>query len=1411
MNTPLVNMLNNELKNFNLIVIKVLYFKKDTRLVVHLRGEGKGREKEINKIIYDKLKIDSLEVQTILYNINSKSLEEVSKECWVEVVHSICSKSPVYRDCLLNCKREISKEKLVLTQGNKFMKGMLEQNKIKDKLKENIFNLYGLKADIEFNYDKEIEKDNTYDTSKEELKEIKNIIKESNITPKKEEKYEKATGDDSIILGKAIKKPPVSIIDIVEEEKDIVVEGQIFKKDVRETRTKSKILTFAITDKTSSILCKIFIKAGGDESIIGDIKKGESIRIRGNAAYDIYAKEISLKCNDICKVKKKEKKDLSTIKRVELHCHTKMSAMDGVSDTRSIVERAASYGHKAIAITDHGVVQAYPEAMETAKKKGIKIIYGIEGYLVDDTKDLILDDRSLDSTYVVFDIETTGLSILNNKIIEIGAVKIEKGEIIDRFSSFINPEEDLPEIIKDLTGITDDMLKDEKKYEEVIPKFIDFIGDSVLVAHNADFDVPFLKTWCKKLGISLDNKVLDTIPLSKLIYKGLKKYKLDSICKHLGINLLNHHRAIDDAKATGDILVNIFKELKEKEIFDLKALNKYYLENLDIKKLNTNHVIILVKNMVGLKNLYKLVSLSNLEYFYRKPRLPKSKIDFYREGLIIGAACEAGEVYQEILLNRSFEEMERIINYYDYLEIQPNGNNKFLIDKGIIKDIKELQEINKRIITMGNGYNKKTVATSDVHFLDMDDAIYRKILMSGQGFSDASEQAPLYFRNTEEMLEEFSYLGDSLAEEVVISNPSFIESIVEFIKPIPDETFPPKIEGAEEEIRLMALSKTHRIYGDVLPEVVQKRLDKELNSIISNGYAVLYLIAHKLVHKSYEDGYLVGSRGSVGSSFVATMTDITEVNGLPPHYICEECKYSEFITDGSIASGADLPDKICPNCKANLKKDGFDIPFETFLGFEGDKEPDIDLNFSGEYQSTVHKYTEELFGKGHVFKAGTIGTIADKTAYGFVKKYIEGNNLTLSETEIERLSLGCTGVKRTSGQHPGGVMVVPSDNEIYNFTPIQHPADDNDTEIITTHFDYHSISGRLLKLDILGHDDPTVLRMLQDLTGINPKDIPLGDEKVLSLFISPDALGISEKELGCQVGSYGLPEFGTKFVRQMLVDTNPKTFSDLVRISGLSHGTDVWLNNAQFYIKEGYTTLKDCISTRDDIMVYLIHKGLPPKISFYIMEGVRKGKGLSEEQENIMRENNIPDWYIDSCKKIKYMFPKGHAVAYVMMAVRIAYFKVYYPKEYYATYFTVRASDFDGELIIKGEESIALKIKELSQDANNLTQKDKGLLTVLEIAGEMYKRGIRLLKVDLYKSHATKFLVVGDNLLPPMSCLQGVGENAAKNIQEERAKGDFMSLEDLRKRTKVTKTVIETLRAQGCLSGIAETNQLSLF
>lgn len=1444
MNASLVDILKNDIDNNEIFtddsikLLRVQYLKKSEKLRVVLKFKWEIEESK-KRLIYDiisKKLIGFKSIELLWYrDIDHVSIDEVAGQYWVDVVGSVASSFPSIRSVLLKCSKDVKDGVITLYMPNMFIYNLLKSKNIELQLKKGIKEMFGIEASISAVFDATKNHDYLEVNKSDEasiIKEVTSNIKSGVSKPASKEntnkpttnkdkakdyiKYKKSQEpiDENVIFGRNINEEstPISELDISSGK--VAITGDVFKVNIFESKSGRIFPSAFITDYSSSITVKIYPRPSDDlEKILGELKEGLHCKVYGEVEIDRFTRELVLTARSIVKLKKIERMDTAEEKRVELHAHTTMSSMDGLTSASKLITRAAKWGHSAIAITDHGVAQAFPEAMDAAKKNGIKAIYGMEGYLVDDGVPIAWNSRGkfFEDRFVVFDIETTGFSSSEDRIIEIGAVKIENGEVIDSFNYFVNPEMSIPYKITELTGINNDMVKNEENIGYVLPKFLDFVGDSVVVAHNADFDTGFIKANCKRLGLKFNNGILDTLPLARFLFPELKKHKLNVICNHLGISLENHHRAVDDAKATAEILLKSFNLLREKEIMDIDNLNREYLKTFDIKKVPTYHVIILAKTQEGLKNLYKLISFSNLDYFQRRPRLPKSLIEQYREGLIIGSACEAGQVYKAILSGKTFDDIESMVSFYDYLEIQPIGNNEFLIKNNSVKNEDSLREINKRICELGEYYNKPVVATGDVHFLDPTDEAFRRILMAGQGFGDADNQAPLYLKTTTEMLREFSYLGEKKAREVVITNPTNIADSIEFIKPIPDETYPPKIEGAEDEIRNMTMQKVFDIYGEDLPEVIQKRLDKELNSIIGNGYAVLYLIAHKLVAKSLADGYLVGSRGSVGSSFVATMTNITEVNGLPPHYVCPNCKNNEFILDGSIGSGVDLPDKNCEKCGTPYIKDGHDIPFETFLGFEGDKEPDIDLNFSGDNQGDIHRYTEVLFGKGYTFKAGTIGTIAEKTAYGYVKKYMDERNINATSAEIERLTLGCTGVKRTTGQHPGGIMVVPSDNEIFNFCPIQHPADDPNSDIITTHFDYHSISGRLLKLDILGHDDPTVLRMLQDITGIDPRTVPLSDPKVISIFTSTGALGLTPEELGCEVGSYGIPEFGTKFVRQMLIDTQPKSFSDLVRISGLSHGTDVWLNNAQYYIKEGFTTLKDCISTRDDIMVYLIYKGLPPKTAFNIMEKVRKGKGLSEEHEAIMREHNVPEWYIGSCKKIKYMFPKGHAVAYVTMAVRIAYFKVYYPKAYYATYFTVRADDFDGEIVIKGEEAIKAKMDELNELGNNIGTKEKGLLTILELSYEMYKRGIKFLPVDIYKSEATKFTIEGEFIRMPLSGLQGVGVNAAKAIAEERQNGEFISKEDLRNRSKVTKTVIEALSNHGALGDLPETNQLSLF
>ena len=1221
-------------------------------------------------------------------------------------------------------------------------------------------------------------------------------------------KLKEAKGDDRILYGKIIKEGVMPIRDLNEGMRNAVIAGRIFKMEERGLRSGKTLITLYVTDDTSSIICKLFPKDAGEAA---GIRTGQFVKLKGSASVDIYTRELAIMTSHVNRMDQLIKTDSAPLKRVELHAHTTMSTMDGIVAAKDLVKQAIAWGHDAIAITDHGVVQAFPEAMDAAGDK-IKVIYGVEAYVVDDHSGICSARESIpfDGEYVVFDIETTGFSQLNDRIIEIGAVKVRNQHVVERYNAFVDPLRPLPAKIVELTGITDAMVRGKETIDKVLPDFLSFCGDAVLVAHNANFDMGFIRKNARDMNLPFPNEQIDTVTLARHLYPELKRHRLDTIAKHLGIFMGSHHRAVDDAETTANILFRAFEELGKSGISDTAALNEAYLQAVDITKQMPSHVILLARDQEGLKELYQLVSQAHLKNFSRNPRMPRSLIDEAREHLILGSACVNSELFRAILEGRRPEEIRRIASFYDYLEIQPVSNNVRLLEERCTEA--QLKEINRSIIELGRELGKPVVATGDVHMLKAEDRTFRHILTFCHGFAGAGEnETAMPFLTTDEMLQEFMYLGAETAREVVIDNSRLIASWTQRVLPIPKETFPPKMEGAEEEIRRMTMNTAYSIYGSPLPEIVQKRVERELDSIIGNGYAVLYLVAHKLVKKSLNDGYLVGSRGSVGSSLVATFTGITEVNGLPPHYVCPGCQHSEFFTDGSVSSGVDLPEKNCPVCGAEYHREGHDIPFETFLGFEGDKEPDIDLNFSGDNQPAIHKYCEVLFGEGYVFRAGTITTVAEKTAIGYVLKFLEEKNLTVPRAEMERLALGCTGIKRSTGQHPGGIMVVPSDNDIHNFTPIQRPADDVKTEIITTHFDYHSISGRLLKLDILGHDDPTMLRMLQDITGIDPVKLPLNDPKVLSLFVGTSALGVTPEELGTPVGTIGVPEFGTRFVRQMLVDTQPKTFSDLVRISGLSHGTDVWLNNAQDYIRNGDTDLAGCISLRDNIMLYLIQCGLPSKEAFFITEKVRKGKGLKLEEEALMREHHVPEWYIESCKKIKYMFPKGHAAAYVMMAVRIAWYKVYRPLAYYATYFSVRAKDFDGEIAMKGEGAVKAAIDAVADMGNQATAKDQNLAGTMEVVYEMYKRGFGFAAMDIYKSHGTKFLVDGDRLIPPFSSLNGIGDNAAMAIWEEAQKGKFISKEDFKNRTKATRTVMEALERLGCFDGLGDTNQISFF
>jgi DNA polymerase-3 subunit alpha (Gram-positive type) len=1393
--------------------VKVFVNNKNIEMILYSKDIIKEQELEKTKeLLEDKFKDFNISFK-IKYGI-SENIESIINKYWHNILYYIERNIPSSSSWINNLDFKIKDNSFIIFPPSNIIGYALENSRITNKIKKKI--MYELNIDINVILNNSKVLDDGDEFIKQTLVEEKKISIETlnNTDNKNKCKKDKKTilPNENYIFGKRISGDSMDIKDINPNIGMAILCGEIFQMETRDIRGNKKLVIFNISDLTDSITVKVFLTEKQFEEFEVNVKEGLYVKVEGDIVFDNYSKYLVLMLKSLNILEKEVRTDTSEIKRVELHLHTQMSAMDGITSFKKLAKRAKEWGHSAIAITDHGVVQGFPEAMESAKKLGIKVIYGVEGYLVNDNKPIIINyDIDKDyNKYVVFDIETTGLSPINDMITEIGAVKVENGIVVDEFSQLINPERSIPEKIVNITGITDEMVKDKPTINEVLPSFENFIEDSILVAHNASFDVGFLRERFSKISKTLNNPVLDTLELTRTLFPQLKSHRLNIVAKHLNVNLINHHRAVDDAKATTEIFIKSMELLKNNGVKDFSQLNKLTSQK-DISKDESFHIIILAKNTTGLKNLYKLISQSHLNYFYRKPRIPKSLLASHREGLIIGSACEAGELYKAILKNKDFNELKNIVSFYDYLEIQPLANNMHLIRNGIVKGEEDLIKINKRIVELGDRFNKLVVATGDVHFLDPEDEIYRRILMSGQGYSDADLQPPLYFKTTDEMLQEFQYLGKEKSEEVVVKNTNLISNMIEDIIPIPEGTYPPVIEGADEELKHITYNRAIDIYGDPLPNIVKERLDKELNSIIKNGYAVMYIIAQKLVWKSMEDGYLVGSRGSVGSSFVATMSGITEVNPLVPHYVCPKCKYSEFIEDGSIGSGIDLPDKDCPKCGTKLIKDGHDIPFEVFLGFEGDKEPDIDLNFAGEYQPNAHKYTEELFGEGYVFRAGTIGTIAEKTAYGFVKKYFEQKGESPHPAEINRLVGGCTGIKRTSGQHPGGVMIVPKYKEIHDFTPIQYPADDKKSGVITTHFDYHSISGRILKLDILGHDVPTIIRMLEDITGVDPQNIPLDDKETMKLFTSIEPLNIDDKNVNIEVGTLGIPEFGTKFVRQMLVDTMPTTFSELVRISGLSHGTDVWLNNAQNLVRSNVASLSQVISTRDDIMLYLIYSGLDKKRSFKIMEKVRKGKGLTEEDEEYMRSFNVPEWYIDSCKKIKYMFPKAHAAAYVMMSFRIAYFKVHYPEAFYTTYFTTKAQDFDAHLVLKGKEAVNKKIKELEILSNDMTAKEKNLLTVLEVVQEMYARGFKFENVDLYKSDSDKFLIGENGIIPPLKSLDGVGETVARKIVEERNIAKFLSIEELVSRAKVSKPVLEALREHGCLCDLPESNQISLF
>ncbi len=1256
----------------------------------------------------------------------------------------------------------------------------------------------------------------------------------------------KRSDNPDVVYGRDFEGEAIPMSDVIGEMGEIVVRGKVIHIEEKEIKNRSdmRILFYDVTDFTDTIRIKIFVSIEQKDEITSAIKMKDFVKIKGVATIDRYDNELSIA--SITGIKKipdftVPRVDRSARKRVELHCHTKMSDMDGVSEVSDIVKCAYEWGHPAIAITDHGVVQSFPDAnhvwenfwqaeQERRREAGdpdpdkqdfFKVIYGVEAYFVDDTHEIAVNEKgqTFDQDFVVFDIETTGFSPVENRIIEIGAVKVQGGKITDRFSVFVNPKVPIPYEIEKLTGIQDDMVIGAETIESVLPQFLAFSEGCMLVAHNAEFDMSFIRENCDRQGIEHDFTYVDTMNLSRVMLPAQSKHTLDAVAKTLGVSLLNHHRAVDDAEATAEIFVKLIAMMAQDGITTLRQINEKGKASPDIiKRLPTYHGIILAKNNVGRMNLYRLVSMSHITYYARRPRIPKSLLSEYREGLIVGSACEAGELYRALLEGKPDAEIARLVNFYDYLEIQPLGNNRYMIASDRtpnIRSMEDIKEINRKIVRLGEKFHKPVVATCDVHFLNPEDEIYRRIIMAGQGFGDADEQAPLYLRTTEEMLQEFDYLGSDKAEEVVITNTNLIADMIECMSPVRPDKCPPVIEDSDRQLTEICYNRAHELYGEELPQIVEERLEKELHSIISNGFAVMYIIAQKLVWKSVEDGYLVGSRGSVGSSFVANMAGITEVNSLSPHYRCPKCHYYDFDSEEvkaySGGAGCDMPDRLCPKCGAPLSKEGFDIPFETFLGFKGDKEPDIDLNFSGEYQSKAHKYTEVIFGSGQTYRAGTIATLADKTAFGYVKKYYEEHGEHKRACEINRIVAGCTGVRRSTGQHPGGIVVLPVGEDINSFTPVQHPANDMTTDIVTTHFDYHSIDHNLLKLDILGHDDPTMIRMLQDLTGIDPVTIPLDDKKVMSLFASTEALGITPEQIGgCKLGCLGIPEFGTDFAIQMVIDAKPTCFADLVRISGLSHGTDVWKGNAQTLIEEGKATLSSAICCRDDIMISLIRMGVEPALSFTIMESVRKGKGLKPEWEEAMTAAGVPDWYIWSCKKIKYMFPKAHAAAYVMMAWRIAYFKINYPLAYYAAYFSIRASAFSYELMCRGQEHLERLMADYSA-RKELSKKEQDSYRDMKIVQEMYARGYDFVPIDIFRAQARTFQIVDGRLMPSIDSIDGVGQQAADSIVEAAKDGPFLSKDDFRERTKASKTIVDLMDSLGLLGNLPESNQISLF
>ncbi|MFW7402209.1 PolC-type DNA polymerase III [Vagococcus fluvialis] len=1365
-------------------------------------------------------------IKLTIQSNNPKFDNQILQDYWLEVLKDESCGTPVVKQRLSNQMPFIDDQQVVLLVENEGMIDYISQQYapiIVDSYQKFGFPKFKFQPRMDEQKAAEIKKafDERQREQTEQMMEQAAQAIEKNEQQQKQ-KAEVAPLSGPIQLGRSIPADEVitSMGHITEEERRVTIEGYVFSKEVRDLRSGRKILIIKMTDYTSSFSVKKFSNNDKDVAVFEAIKEGSWLKVRGSIQEDTFMRDLVMNCQDLIEVKHAERKDTAPEdqKRVELHAHTNMSTMDAVSSATALVTQAAKWGMPAIAITDHAGAQAFPDAYHAGQKNGVKILFGLEANVVDDGVPIAYQPKHVlltDATYIVFDVETTGLSAVYDTIIELAAVRMHKGNVIDTFEQFIDPGHPLSQTTINLTGITDEMIRGSKSEKEVLTMFREFCGEDILVAHNASFDMGFLNTSYEKYDMpEAPNPVIDTLELSRLLHPEMKSHRLNTLSKKYNINLEQHHRAVYDSEATGHLCWIFVKKAKEDfgvEYHD--EFNQHIGEGDAYKRARPFHVTILAKTQDGLKNLFKLISMSNVNYYYRVPRIPRSKLNELREGLLIGSACSSGEIF-EAMMQKGVDEAKKRAKFYDYIEIMPKPVYAPLISAELVKNNEDMEDIIQNLVQIGEDLNKPVVATGNVHYINEEESIYRKILINSMGGANPLNRHPLpdvKFRTTNEMLEEFAFLGKEVAQKVVVDNTHLIAEMCEEVVPVKKDLYTPKIEGSEDEITNLSYSEAHRLYGEELPEIVVKRIEKELKSINGNGFSVIYLISQKLVHKSLQDGYLVGSRGSVGSSFVATMTGITEVNPLPPHYRCPECKYSEFFEDGSYGSGFDLPEKECPTCGARLFKDGHDIPFETFLGFHGDKVPDIDLNFSGVYQSTAHNYTKLLFGEDYVYKAGTIGTVADKTAYGFVKGYERDNNYNFRAAEIDRLAKGSTGVKRTTGQHPGGIIVIPDYMDVYDFTPIQYPADDQTAEWRTTHFDFHSIHDNVLKLDILGHDDPTVIRMLQDLSGIDPKTIPTDDPEVMKIFAGPQVLGVEPDQIFSKTGTLGIPEFGTKFVRGMLEQTHPTTFSELLQISGLSHGTDVWLGNADELIKRGEATLAKVIGCRDDIMVYLMHAGLEDGIAFKIMESVRKGKGIPDDWQKEMRDNNVPEWYIDSCLKIKYMFPKAHAAAYVLMALRVAYFKVHFPIIYYAAYFSVRADDFDIAAMSQGKEATKAAMKEIMDKGMDASTKEKNLLTVLELANEMLERGFKFGMIDLYKSDAENFIIDGDTLIAPFRSVPSLGANVAKQIVIARNESKFLSKEDLANRGKVSKTIIEYMTENGVLKDLPDENQLSLF